>query len=51
MAYLWTIYEVLERGFLFGIDDPQIILAYLATFGIVIIGIIYGILNWNKGGE
>jgi hypothetical protein len=36
---------------MFGIDDPQILLAYVATFGIVIIGVLYGILNWNKGGE
>jgi hypothetical protein len=36
---------------LFGIEDPQILLAYIATFGIVAIGILYGILNWNKGGE
>jgi hypothetical protein len=51
MAYLSTTCKVLERGVLFGIDDPQILLAYLATFGIVIIGILYGIINWNKGGE
>jgi hypothetical protein len=51
ISYLSDTCKVLERGVLFGIDDPQILLAYLATFGIVIVGIVYGILNWNKGGE
>jgi len=36
---------------MFGIDDPAIYLGYLLTFLSLILCIIYGALNWNKGGE
>lgn len=34
-----------------GIDDPWILGGYIFTIGITIICILYGLLNWNKGGE
>jgi hypothetical protein len=33
-----------------GIPDPQIIIAYGLSIGLAIACIIYGLLNWNKGG-
>jgi hypothetical protein len=35
---------------MFGISDPGIYLAYLLVFLCVIFAVIYGIVNWNKGG-
>lgn len=34
---------------MFGIDDPGIYLAYLGCILCLIIGIVYGIITWNKG--
>ena len=36
---------------MFGIDDPGIYLGYLLTFISLVIGVVYGIMNWNKGKE
>jgi hypothetical protein len=36
---------------MFGIDDPQIWVAYIITVGFALACVLYGILNWNKGGE
>ena len=33
-----------------GIDDPQIVIGYALTFGLALLCIVYGLLNWNKGG-
>jgi hypothetical protein len=33
-----------------GITDPQILIAYGLSIGLAIACIIYGLLNWNKGG-
>jgi hypothetical protein len=35
---------------MFGISDPKIIIAYGLSIGLAIACIIYGLLNWNKGG-
>lgn len=35
---------------LFGISDPAIILGYVLSIGLAIACIVYGVLNWNKGG-
>lgn len=35
---------------MFGLTDPWIILAYLSAIGSVAACVIYGVLNWNKGG-
>jgi len=34
-----------------GIPDPQIWIAYLLAIGLALACIVYGLLNWNKGGE
>jgi hypothetical protein len=36
---------------LLGIDDPQIIIGYALALGLGLICLIYGIRNWNKGGD
>lgn len=36
---------------MFGIEDPAIYWAYLLVFLCVIGAVIFGIMNWNKGGE
>lgn len=36
---------------MFGISDPGIYLAYLLVFLCVIFAVIFGIVNWNKGGD
>lgn len=36
---------------MFGISDPGIYLAYLLVFLCVIFAVVYGIINWNKGGN
>ncbi len=36
---------------MFGITDPGIYWAYLLIFLCLAFSIIYGIINWNKGGE
>ncbi len=36
---------------MFGIDDPQVWLAYLACLLSALFCVAYGILNWNKGEE
>jgi len=36
---------------LLGIDDPWILGGYIFTIGVTIACILYGLLNWNKGGE
>jgi hypothetical protein len=33
---------------LFGIEDPQIILAYVLSIGVTIVCVIYGWFKWNK---
>jgi hypothetical protein len=35
---------------MFGIEDPQIILAYLVTFGFTLACVLYGLWRWNKDG-
>jgi hypothetical protein len=36
---------------MFGIDDPQVWLAYLLCILAAVFAVAYGILNWNKGDE
>ena len=36
---------------MFGIDDPQVWLAYLACILSAVFCVVYGIVNWNKGDE
>jgi hypothetical protein len=36
---------------LFGIPDPQILIAYGLAIGLALACIVYGILNWNKEGS
>jgi drug/metabolite transporter (DMT)-like permease len=36
---------------MFGIDDPQVWLAYLLCIAAAAFAAIYGALNWNKGDE
>ncbi|MCF8362963.1 MAG: hypothetical protein K9G70_10115 [Prolixibacteraceae bacterium] len=36
---------------MFGISDPGIYMAYLLVFLCVIFAVVYGIINWNKGGN
>ena len=33
---------------LLGIEDPQIILAYVLSIGVTIICVVYGWFKWNK---
>jgi hypothetical protein len=35
----------------FGIEDPQIILAYVLAIGVTIVCVVYGWLKWNKEEE
>jgi len=34
-----------------GIEDPWILSAYIGCILVTLLCVIYGILNWNKGGE
>ena len=34
-----------------GIDDPWIVGAYIGCILVTLLCVVYGILNWNKGGE
>jgi hypothetical protein len=34
-----------------GIPDPQILLGYGLAIGLALACIVYGLLNWNKGGN
>jgi hypothetical protein len=34
-----------------GLEDPWIIAAYLGSVFSTLLCIVYGVLNWNKGGE
>ncbi|HPR41780.1 MAG TPA: hypothetical protein PK718_04440 [Candidatus Methanofastidiosa archaeon] len=34
-----------------GISDPFIVLAYVSSIALAVACIVYGVLNWNKGGE
>ncbi len=36
---------------MFGIDDPQVWLAYLLCIGSALFAVVYGAINWNKGDE
>jgi hypothetical protein len=36
---------------MFGINDPQVWLAYLACILSALFCVVYGIVNWNKGDE
>ena len=36
---------------MFGIDDPQVWLAYLACLLSTGFCVVYGMVNWNKGDE
>ncbi|OPY25886.1 MAG: hypothetical protein A4E28_02850 [Methanocella sp. PtaU1.Bin125] len=36
---------------MFGVDDPQIIVAYVIAIGCVIACVIYGFLKWNSDGD
>jgi hypothetical protein len=36
---------------LFGIPDPQILIGYGLAIGLALACILYGLLNWNKGGS
>jgi len=36
---------------LFGIPDPQILIGYGLAIGLALACIVYGLLNWNKGGS
>lgn len=36
---------------MFGIEDPQVWLAYLLCILSAILCVVYGIRNWNKGEE
>ncbi len=40
--------EVLK---MLGIEDPSILVAYGLSFGLALLCIVYGVLNWNKGGD
>ena len=35
---------------MFGIPDPQIWIGYLLALGFTLACIVYGYLNWNRGG-
>lgn len=34
-----------------GIDDSYVLLGYLLCIGAVLLCVIYGLLNWNRGAE
>jgi hypothetical protein len=34
-----------------GIDDPWILLAYGLSIGLALVCVVYGLMNWNKGGD
>ncbi len=36
---------------MFGINDPWILLGYGLSIGLALACVVYGLLNWNKGGE
>ncbi len=36
---------------MFGIDDPQVWLAYLLCIASAVFAVVYGVINWNRGDE
>jgi len=36
---------------MFGLEDPWIATAYLLNFGAVLLCVVYGIRNWNRGSD
>jgi hypothetical protein len=36
---------------MFGIEDKGVLLAYLLCIASTVLCVVYGIINWNKGGE
>jgi len=34
-----------------GISDPYILAAYGLSFALALVCIVYGLINWNNGGE
>ncbi|MCX6090731.1 MAG: symporter small accessory protein [Atribacterota bacterium] len=34
-----------------GLHDPWIVLVYLLCIGSTLLCVIYGLINWNRGGE
>ncbi len=34
-----------------GIDDPYVLLGYLLCIAAVLLCVIYGLVNWNRGAE
>lgn len=34
-----------------GINDPQVVLAYVLCIGATLFAVVYSALNWNKGDE
>lgn len=34
-----------------GIEDPGVLAAYGLSIGLALLCIVYGLINWNKGGE
>ena len=36
---------------MFGLGDFWVLSAYLANIVVVLVCIVYGIINWNRGGE
>jgi len=48
VSYPWSLPEVF---LMLGIPDPQIWIAYLLCIALALACIIYGLLNWNNGGE
>jgi len=36
---------------MFGIEDPGVLVAYGLSIGLALLCIVYGLINWNKGGE
>ncbi len=36
---------------MFGIDDPQVWLAYVLCIVSALCAVFYGVVNWNKGDE
>ncbi len=36
---------------MFGVNDPWVLLGYGATLLFALACVLYGLVNWNKGGE
>ncbi len=36
---------------MFGIEDPQVWLAYLLCILSAVLCVVYGVINWNRGDE